>query len=497
MVTPAVGRRYKQHYPYHLSSIHVASTQGSPTLAAAPETTPRSAWIALGVVLAGSYAVTLNTTVIGVALPTMAADLGSGAGLDIDWVVTGFLLGVVTILPATGWMADRWGRSTVYRWGLWAFAACTIGCVLAPSVDSLVAVRFAQGLAGGILIPVGMTIIYEIFPPHRRGLAMGIWGVGIAAAPAAGPPLGGWLITTAGWRWLFVVMLVLAAIAAIAAAVLLPASTERRPRPLDAIGWALASVAVLTGVFVAREAGSLGLFSAPVVLLSSLSIASFLAFVRRSRDRLDALIDLQMFRHRGFLVVLAVTAPLSVTQYARLNFLPVELQVVRDLTAADAGVILAPGAFGVAVAMPIAGWLVDRTGPRLPAVVGLGIVTVTMLALGTLDPGVSEWSIVGILVAQGVGTALAYVPTTVGAMSTVEPDQAAAASAMQNLDRQLTGALGVALLSAGLVSRVGAVTPSDVGPGPAQDAYNVVFLIAAAVAAVGTMLAARLPRGTN
>lgn len=448
-------------------------------------------------VLVGSYAVTLNTTVIGVALPTMAADLGSGGGLDIDWVVTGFLLGVVTVLPATGWMADRWGRSTVYRWGLSAFASCTVGCVVAPTVDSLVAIRFVQGLAGGILIPVGMTIIYEVFPPRRRGLAMGIWGIGIAAAPAAGPPLGGWLITAAGWRWLFVVMFLLAAIAAAAAALLLPASIDRRPRPLDAIGWTLASVAVVTGVFVAREAASLGLASPPIVVLASVSAGSFITFVRRSRNRPDALIDLRMFRHRGFLVVLAVTAPLSVTQFARLNFLPVELQVVRDLSARDAGVVLAPGALGVAVAMPIAGWLVDRTGTRLPSVAGLGIVTVTMLALGTLDPGVSEWSIAGILVVQGVGTALAYVPTTVGAMSTVEPDQAAAASAMQNLDRQLTGALGVALLSAVLVSRVGAVTPSDVGPGPAQDAYNVVFLIAAAVAAVGTMLAARLPRGTN
>lgn len=483
--------------PRHTLVRHRAVVLSTPTRAAAPETTPRSAWIALAVVLAGSYAVTLNTTVIGVALPTMSADLGSGGGLDIDWVVTGFLLGVVTVLPATGWMTDRWGRSTVYRWGLWAFAACTIGCVLAPSVDTLVAIRFAQGLAGGILIPVGMTIIYEVFPPHRRGLAMGIWGVGIAAAPAAGPPLGGWLITAAGWRWLFVVMFVLAAIAAVAAAVLLPASTEWRPRPLDAIGWALASIAVVTGVFVAREAPSLGLSSAPIVLLSSMSVVSFLTFVRRSRNRLDALIDLRMFRQRSFLVVLAVTAPLSVTQFARLNFLPVELQVVRDLTARDAGIVLAPGAFGVAVAMPIAGWLVDRTGTRLPAVTGLGIVTVTMTALGTLDASVSEWSIAGILVVQGVGTALAYVPTTVGAMSSVAPEQAAAASAMQNLDRQLMGALGVALLSALLVSRVGAVTPSDVGTDAAQGAYNLVFLVAAAVAGVGTLLAAQLPRRTK
>ena len=117
--------------------------------------------------------------------------------------------------------------------------------------------------------------------------------------------------------------------------------------------------------------------------------------------------------------------------------------------------------------------------------------------LGTLDADVPEWSIAAILVVQGVGTALAYVPTTVGAMSSVAPEQAAAASAMQNLDRQLMGALGVALLSAVLVSRVGAVTPSDAGPGAAQNAYNLVFLVAAAVAAVGTVVAARLPRSTE
>ena len=132
-----------------------------------------------------------------------------------------------------------------------------------------------------------------------------------------------------------------------------------------------------------------------------------------------------------------------------------------------------------------------------PTVVGLGIVTVTMIGLGTLDADVPEWSIAAILVVQGVGTALAYVPTTVGAMSSVAPEQAAAASAMQNLDRQLMGALGVALLSAVLVSRVGAVTPSDAGPGAAQNAYNLVFLVAAAVAAVGTVVAARLPRSTE
>lgn len=450
-------------------------------------------WIALAVILLGSYAVTVNTTVIGVALPTVAADLGTSGSIDIDWVVTSFLLGVVAVQPATGWLADRWGRAPVYTYGLGVFATAALGCALAPSIVALVAVRFVQGLGGGILLPVGMTIIYEAFPPHRRGLALGIWGVGIAAAPAAGPPLGGWLITDYGWRWLFTVMTVAAMVAAVTAGRLLTDSSERRPRPLDGTGWALAAVGVVSGVVATRQAVSWGWSSPAILALAATSITSMTAFLHRSRARTDALIDLGIFRSRGFLVVLAVTIPLSVTQFARLNFLPIELQVIRDLSARDAGLVLAPGAIGVAIAMPISGWLVDRTGPRLPAVLGLATVAATMVALGTIDPAMSTSKIATILVAQGLGTALAYVPTTVGAMSTVDTGHAAAASALQNLTRQLAGAIGVAAFSALLVTQVGAVAPLDADVGPIQDAYNLVFLVAGAVAAIGAIGSLLLP----
>src|SRR3546814_4952679 len=129
---------------------------------------------------------------MGVALPSVASDLGT-ARLDVDWVVTSFLLGVVVVQPATGWMANRWGRRPVYVSSLGVFAVGSAVCVLAPGMEALVAARFVQGVGGGALLPVGMTIIYELFPPHRRGIALGVWGVGIAAAPAAGPPLGGWV----------------------------------------------------------------------------------------------------------------------------------------------------------------------------------------------------------------------------------------------------------------------------------------------------------------
>lgn len=452
-----------------------------------------AAWTALAVILLGSYAVTVNTTVIGVALPAVAADLGTSGAIEIDWVVTSFLLGVVAVQPATGWLADRWGRAPVYTCGLGVFSAAALGCAVAPSIVALVSVRFAQGLGGGILLPVGMTIIYEAFPAHRRGLALGVWGVGIAAAPAAGPPLGGWLITEFGWRWLFAVMTVAALVATVASAAILPDSGERRPRPLDGVGWALAAASVVGGVIATRQAVSWGWSSPATLALGMLSAASMWAFVRRCRVRDDALIDLGIFRSRGFLVVLAVTVPLSVTQFARLNFLPVELQVIRELSAREAGLVLAPGAIGVAVAMPISGWLVDRVGPRLPAVLGLVTVAATMVVLGSIDDGITTSRIAAILVVQGLGTALAYVPTTVGAMSTVDAEHAAPASALQNLTRQLAGAVGVAAFGALLVSRIGAVAPLNPEAGPAQEAYNLVFLMAGAVAAIGALASMLLP----
>ena len=449
----------------------------------------RSPWVAVLVILAGNYAAVLNVTVIGVALPSVDEALGGGEQLSVDWVVTVFLVGVVLVLPLTGWLADRIGRRKLYILSLTAFGIGAGLCAIAPNLTLLVLGRFVQGLGGGALMPVGMAMVYDLFPPHRRGTAMGIWGIGIMAAPAAGPPLGGWLVSAAGWRWIFWVFVVVAAVAVALAARWLPEIGHQENRRLDPIGWALMAAGVMLAVVGSRQAVSWG-WDSPTTWIVLGSAAGFLiAFVLWARRRIEPIIELEMFAVRTFGMAMVLVALMSIGQFARLTFLPIELQVVRDLDAQRVGLLLAPGALGVAAMMPISGWLADRIGSKIPATIGLAITSLTMWQLATLTPEVPERRIVEILVIQGIGMGLVFMPTTLAAMNSLPARFVAQASAMNNLVRQLGGAVGIAVLSAVIVASVGDVRPVGLSPEETQVAYNRVFVMASWSFLVATFVA--------
>ena len=434
-----------------------------------------SPWIAVGVILIGSYAAVLNITVVGVALPSIA---GAFDGISVDWVVTSFLVGVVLVLPLTGWLADRLGRKRLYILSLGLFGLGAAMCTVAPNMAALVGGRFVQGVGGGALMPVGMAMVYDLFPPHRRGTAMGIWGVGIMAAPAAGPPLGGWLVTVADWRWIFGVFVVVSALAAACAVRWLPEIGHRENRRLDFSGWIVMSVGVVLVVVGSRQAADWGLGSPVTLTVAAASVLCFWFVVRRSLRIDDPILDLRMFSVPTFRMAMIVVWLLSIGQFAQLTFLPMELQVVRGLEAQHVGALLAPAALGVAAVMPISGWLADRIGARIPVTVGLSVMAFSMWRLAHLEPDGSNRYVVEVLVVQGVGMGLVFMPTTVAAMNSLPSRFVAQASAVNNLARQLGGALGVAVLSAVLVADLGAVSPIDPSIDEAQAAYNRVFLVA-------------------
>ncbi|MGC2241185.1 MAG: MFS transporter, partial [Acidimicrobiia bacterium] len=163
----------------------------------------RYPWIAMGVVLIGTFMVILDTTIVNVALPQIGLALDRQAG--IEWVVTAYLLAVGLAQPPTGWLADRFGRKRLFIVSLGFFVIGSLGAALSPNLGSLVGARVIQGLGGGALMPVGMAMIYELFPPHRRGTALGVWGVAAMAGPAFGPVIGGYLVTNVSWHWLFLI----------------------------------------------------------------------------------------------------------------------------------------------------------------------------------------------------------------------------------------------------------------------------------------------------
>lgn len=456
----------------------------------------RYPWIAMAVVLTGSYMVVLDTTVLGVALAQIAEDLQTSSAFGVDWVVTAYLVAVGITQPATGWMADRWGKKHLYVAALLFFTLGSGLSTVAPTLWTLIGARVVQGLGGGAMMPVGMAMIYELFPPNRRGTALGIWGVAIMAAPALGPPVGGWLVTNASWRWIFFVNLPIGALALFLAVRLLRDIGFREERPLDIRGWMLASIGIVGIVIVSRQASDWGWGSPVTLLLFAAGIAVLAWLVRRSLRHAHPIIDFRMFAVPTFSLTIALVALMIITQFARLTFLPVELQVVRGLTAQEVGLILAPGAIGVATTMPLGGWLADRIGSRVPVAVGVLVMTGSTWFIAHLRPDTPKSHLVAILVVSGVGTGLAIMPSTVAAMNALPTRFVAQAAAVRSLNQRVAAALGTAALAAFIAAQLGVVAPESLdaaGRVEAQDVYNQVFLIATGILVAVFVLALFLP----
>lgn len=438
-------------------------------------------WVVMGVVLAGSYLVVLNTTVLGVALPDIARDLGPGSPLDADWVITTYLLAVVGVQPATAWLADRLGHKRLYVSCLAAFGLGSLLCSVAPSMELLLGARLVQGAGGGALMPLGMAMVLDVFPPHRRGLVLGVRGVAIMAGPALGPPIGGVLVTQASWRWIFGALVPIALLAFLLAVRLLHDPGERQHRPLDKSGWLLAFAGIGLVVVGARQApgwgfgspATLGALGAGVVLLAVLAV--------RSRGRDHPIIEPRLFANPLYVLSLVMVWLVTVVLYARLNFLPVELQVVRGIPAQSVGLILVPSALGLALTMATGGWLADRVGARLPSMVGLSVLSLTTWQLATLTPTTPIWWLVVVLVLQGLGSGLMRVPVNITGMNALANRDITQGAALRSLNRQVAGALSVAVLAALLTVQLGEIAPTVTTAAEiaeAQAAYNTLFKVA-------------------
>ncbi|MCH7790171.1 MAG: MFS transporter, partial [Acidobacteria bacterium] len=195
-------------------------------------------WVAMGVVVVGTFMVVLDTTIVNLALSTLAHDFDSD--LSVEWIVTGYLAAVGVSQMTTGWVGDRFGRKRVFITSLVLFTFGSLLCAAAPSLELLVAARVVQGVGGGLLIPIAMAMIYELFAPHERGRAMGIFGIAVMAAPAIGPVLGGSVVSSFGWRWLFLINVPVGLVGVPLAIKLLRETGYHEERPFDGKGLLLA-----------------------------------------------------------------------------------------------------------------------------------------------------------------------------------------------------------------------------------------------------------------
>lgn len=444
-------------------------------------------------VLIGTYMVFLDTTIVNVALPQIGIDLHSGSG--IEWVVTAYLLALGVSQPATGWLADRLGRKRVFSLTMVLFATASLLAALSPSFPFLIGFRALQGLAGGAMMPVGMAMIYELFPPDRRGMALGVWGVAAMAAPAIGPPLGGFLVTTVGWRSLFLINVPIGYIGIFVALRLLKDTGYREKRSFDTRGMALASTGLILMLLALSEVTSWGWLS--VRFLGALGTGMVLEtlFVRHALRTPDPLVDVRIFRRPVFALTMAIVWVVTVAQFARLVFVPIELETLRDMTALHVGLIMAPAALGASAAMPVGGWLTDHVGPRPPVVLGLTIMAIGTWLLANLGLTTGEVHIAVALLIVSTGIGFSNTPNMVAALNTVPAALLSQGTAIRSINRQVAGSFGVALLSTVVITQIGAVSAFGVEGSRTsiQHAYNLVFYVALGSIAIALILAMFLP----
>jgi EmrB/QacA subfamily drug resistance transporter len=399
------------------------------------------------VVVLGAVMSILDVTVVNVAISRLAQDFETDLP-TIQWVVTGYTLALATVIPLTGWAADRFGTKRLYMISLALFVMGSVLSGLAWSAESLIAFRLLQGFGGGMIMPAGMTILTRAAGADRVGRVMSVMGVPLLLGPIFGPILGGWLVDDFSWRWIFFINLPIGIVALAMAFRILERDVPQAEHRLDWVGLALLSPGLAAVIYGLAESASAGGFGAPEVLGPVAAGALLLAaFVRHALRTSEALIDLRLFLNRTFTVSSLTLFLVVIAVFGGMLLLPLYLQAVRGESAMDTGLLLAPQGLGAMISMPIAGWLADRTGVGKIVPFGLATVGVSFLALTQLAADTSYWTLGAILFVMGLGMGATMMPTFSGAMQTLRKAAVARASTTLNINQQVGASIGTALLS--------------------------------------------------
>lgn len=448
--------------------------------------TGRGRWVIAATVL-GSGIASLDATVVGIAVPRIGRSFHTGVS-SVQWVVTGYTLTLAAFLLLGGSLGDRFGRRRVFTIGVAWFAVASAGCAAAPTATALIAARLVQGVGAALLTPGSLAILEASFVREDRGRAIGAWsGLGGLAA-AAGPLLGGYLITAASWRWVFVINLPLGAVVTAIAVRHVPESRDpQAPQRTDGMG-AVFAVVTLGGLSYALIEGPVAGWSSPIVVGGAVAAvvgsAAFLLVERRGKA---PMLPMGIFRERQFSAANGVTFVVYAALAGALFLLPVELQVAAGYSPTRAGLALLPVTVIMLVFSARSGRLAARIGPRLqmsagPVVVGAGLALLIRVTDGA---GYVQYVLPGVVV-FGAGLAITVAPLTSTAMEAAPSEHAGLASAVNNDVARAAGLIAVAVLPIA----AGITGASYLHPRELSDGFRSAALMAAGLCVAGGALAA-------
>ncbi|PRH78390.1 MFS transporter [Streptomyces solincola] len=417
-----------------------------------PELTHRRRLLVLAICCMSLLIVSLDNTVLNVALPSMRRELDASVS-GMQWTIDAYTVVLASLLMLAGSTADRLGRRRVFMTGLVLFTAGSVLCSLAPDLTALIAFRMVQAVGGCMLNPVAMSIITNTFTdPRERARAIGVWGGVVGISMAAGPLVGGVLTELVNWRAIFWINLPVGLAALVLTWRYVPESRAPKPRRVDPVGQILVMVLLGSLTFGIIEAPDAGFTSPLVVVCAVLAAASLAGLLRYEPRRAEPLIDLRFFRSAPFsgATVIAVCSFAALGGFLFVNTL--YLQEVRGLSALHAGLYMLPMAALTLVCAPLSGRLVGSRGPRLPLLVAGVALTASGVLFAALDAETSLPLLFTGYVLFGLGFGMVNAPITNTAVSGMPRAQAGVASAVASTSRQIGTTLGVAVIGAVLAS---------------------------------------------
>nr|WP_093613257.1 MFS transporter [Streptomyces indicus] len=470
-----------------------AETPGSP----APTLTHRRRLLILGICCMSLLIVSLDNTVLNVALPSMRRELHADVA-GMQWTIDAYTLVLASLLMLAGSTADRIGRRKVFMTGLVLFTIGSVLCSLAPNLESLIAFRMVQAVGGSMLNPVAMSIITNTFTePKERARAIGVWGAVVGISMAAGPLVGGLLVDSVGWRSIFWVNLPVGLAALLLTLRYVPESRAPKPRRADPVGQVLVIALLGSVTYAIIEAPAKGWLSAEILAFCAVALFALAGLVFYEGRREEPLIDLRFFRSAPFsgATVIAVSAFAALSGFLFLSTL--YLQDVRGYDALHAGLWMLPMAAMCFVCAPLSGRLVGSRGPRISLLVAGVAMTVSGVLFAAFEAETSNTSLVIGYLVFGIGFGFVNAPITNTAVSGMPRAQAGVAAAVASTSRQVGGTLGVAVI--GAVLAAGMASAASGGTDFVEASKPAWWIIAGcglSVLVIGALTSGRWARGT-
>jgi len=417
------------------------------------------------VVILGTIMSILDTTVVNVAIDTLARDFHSPLS-TIQWVSTGYLLALSIVIPVSGWAVERFGAKRMWIMSLVIFLLGSILSGAAWSAESLIVFRVIQGIGGGMIMPIGMSIMAQAAGPQRIGRVMSVLGVPMLLGPVLGPVIGGVLVTSVSWRWIFYVNVPIGIVAIVLAVRKLPSFQGGLKPRLDTLGLILLSPGLALIVYGLSELGGSASTSSiviPIVIGFALVVAFGLRAWRTPKEggkpRAQSLIDVHLFADRSFLPAALTSFGFGAALFGALIILPLYYQIDRGESALVAGLLIAPQGIGAALVMPLAGRLSDRLGPGRVVPFGLLVVILGTLAYTTVGASTSYAFLAVALFVRGIGFGFTMMPAMAAAYQRLDRAQVPRATSSINILQRVGGSIGTALLAVILERQIASRVP--------------------------------------